>query len=58
MEEPKAKGKDVLDTYFTTAEGSSRLHKCKECSQVLNQDITRGYSSLTSHVTIIHKDDY
>jgi len=58
MEEPKVKGKDVFDTYFTTTEGNNRLHKCKECSQVLKQDITKGYSSLTSHVTTIHKDDY
>jgi len=35
MEEPKVKGKDIYDTYFTT--NAIGLHTCNDCKQVLKQ---------------------
>ncbi len=56
MEEPKVKGKEIYDTYFTT--NAIGLHTCKDCHQVLKQNVTRGYANLVSHVTTMHKDDF
>ena len=53
----KLKGKEVYQTYFITTEGEATLHKCKECSRSVRQNIGNGYANLVSHVTTMHKDD-
>jgi hypothetical protein len=57
-ETDKVKGKNVFQFYFFTTEGDSTLHKCKECTRSVKQNITKGYANLVTHVTTIHKEDY
>lgn len=53
----KLKGKEVYQTYFITSEDEPTLHKCKECSRSVRQNIGKGYANLVSHVTTVHKED-
>ena len=53
----KLKGKEVYQTYFITSEGEATLHKCKECSRSVRQNIGKGYANLVAHVTTMHKED-
>ena len=58
MEEQKIKGKDLYDTYFVTSEENKELHKCRECSRNIKQNVKKGYTNLVLHVTMQHKDEY
>ena len=53
----KLKGKEVFQTYFVTSDEDPKLHKCRECSKAVKQDLTKGYNNLISHVTSSHKED-
>ena len=54
----KLKGKEVYQTYFIATEDEATLHKCKECSRSVRQNIGNGYANLLSqHVPTMHKDD-
>ncbi len=57
-ETEKPKGKEVFQAYFVTTEGDGTLHKCKECTRNVRQNITKGYANLLSHVITMHKEDY
>ena len=58
MEEQKIKGRDLYDTYFVTSEENNELHKCRECSRNIKQNVKKGYTNLVVHVTTQHKDEY
>ena len=58
MEEQKIKGRDLYDTYFVTSEENNELHKCRECSRNIKQNVKKGYTNLVIHVTTQHKDEY
>ena len=58
MEEQKIKGRDLYDTYFVTSEENHELHKCRECSRNIKQNVKKGYANLVVHVTTQHKDEY
>ena len=58
MEEQRIKGRDLYDTYFVTSEENHELHKCRECSRNIKQNVKKGYTNLVVHVTTQHKDEY
>ena len=58
MEEQKIKGRDVHRTYFVASEENNELHKCRECSRNIKQNVKKGYTNLVVHVTTQHKDEY
>ena len=58
MEEQRIKGRDLYDTYFVTTEENHELHKCRECSRNIKQNVKKGYTNLVVHVTTQHKDEY
>ena len=47
MEEQKIKGRDLYDTYFVTSEENKELHKCRECSRNIKQNVWR---EATEHI--------
>jgi len=51
MEEQRIKGRDLYDTYFVTSEENNELHKCRECSRNIKQNVKKGYNNLVVHVT-------
>ena len=51
MEEQRIKGRDLYDTYFVTSEENHELHKCRECSRNIKQNVKKGYTNLVVHVT-------
>ena len=58
MEEQKLKGRDVYQAHFVTSEENNELHKCRECSRDIKQNVTGGYANLVAHVTTQHKGEY